>query len=76
MRAGHVVVALSLFLFLRAVSKAQVQTLAPGLRKLSGVEPTSKIAYTRIFLDGIFVPPNSPPDAASLRTDDPPVLIA
>jgi hypothetical protein len=76
MRARHVVVALSLFLFLRAVSKAQVQTLAPGLRKLSGVEPTSKIAYARIFLDGIFVPPNSPPDAASLRTDDPPVLIA
>jgi len=53
-----------------------MQNLAPGLRKLSGVETSSKIVYTRIFLDGIFVPPNSPPDAAPLSTDDPPALIA
>jgi hypothetical protein len=55
---------------------AQVETIAPGLRKLSGTEPTSKTAYVRIFLDGILVPPNSPPDAAFLPADSPPVLIA
>jgi hypothetical protein len=55
---------------------AQVETLAPGLRKLSGVEPASKTTYARIFLDGIFVPPNSPSDAASLPATSPPVLIA
>jgi hypothetical protein len=55
---------------------AQVETLAPGLRKLSGIEPTSKTAYARIFLDGIFVPPNGPPDAPPIAADTPPVLIA
>ena len=55
---------------------SQTETLAPGLRKLSGVEPTSKISYTRIFLDGTLVPPNSQPEAALLKTDTPPVLIA
>jgi hypothetical protein len=55
---------------------AQIETLAPGLRRLSGVEPSSRIAYTRIFLDGTLVPPSSPPDAALLKSDTPPVLIA
>jgi len=55
---------------------AQIETLAPCLRKFSGVEPTSRIVYTRIFLDGALVPQNSPPDAALLKTDAPPVLIA
>ena len=55
---------------------AQVQTLAPGLRKLSGIEPTSKIEYTRIFLDGALVPPNSPSSASPLTSASPPVLIA
>jgi hypothetical protein len=55
---------------------AQVQTLAPGLRKLTGVEPTSKIEYTRIFLDGTLVPPNSPSNASPLTAAFPPVLIA
>jgi len=55
---------------------AQVQTLAPGLRKLSGVEPTSKIEYTRIFLDGTLVPPNSPFNVFPFTTESTPVLIA
>jgi hypothetical protein len=55
---------------------AQVQTLGPGLRKLSGVEPTSKIEYSRIFLDGTVVPANSPSNAAPLTATSPPVLIA
>ena len=55
---------------------AQIQSLAPGLRKLSGTETTSKITYVRIFLDGTMVSPNSPVDAAPLSTVSPPVLIA
>jgi hypothetical protein len=55
---------------------AQMQILAPGLRKLSGVEPTSKISYARIFLDGTLVPPYSAADAVPLQADSPPVLIA
>jgi hypothetical protein len=55
---------------------AQMQPLTHGLRKLSGVEPTSKIEYTRIFLDGTLVPPNSPSNASPLTAASPPVLIA
>jgi hypothetical protein len=63
-------------LVLGVPAHAQMQTLSPGLRKLSGTEPTSKIEYTRIFLDGSLVPPNSPPSAAPLAATSPPVLIA
>jgi hypothetical protein len=53
--------------------------LSPGLRKLSGTEPTQHIQYARIFLDGRMVPAGSPPNTqASLPNtkDRPPVLIA
>jgi hypothetical protein len=51
--------------------------ISTGLRKLSGIEPTQKIAYARIFLSGKFVPPSAPPDAAALTLEKtPPVLIA
>ena len=56
--------------------RAQMQTLTPGLRKLSGVEPTTKTEYVRIFLDGTLVAPNSPLTADPLTADSPPVLIA
>jgi hypothetical protein len=54
---------------------AQMESLAPGLRKVSGTEPTSRIAYVRMFLDGIMVPASSPVDAAPLSAASPPVLI-
>jgi hypothetical protein len=53
-----------------------MQTLARGLRKLNGTEPTSKIAYVRIFLDGTMVPANSSVDVTPLSAASPPVLIA
>jgi hypothetical protein len=55
---------------------AQIQTLTPDLRKLSGVDPTSKTTYIRIFLNGTLVPPNSPSSASPLTAAAQPVLIA
>jgi hypothetical protein len=55
---------------------AQMQTLTPGLRKLSGIEDESKIAYARIFLDGAWVAPNSTTNADALKQEPAPVLIA
>lgn len=65
-------------LFLCMPSFAQLQTLAPGLRKLTATEPTTQLTYVRIFLDGVLVAPNSPPDAAPLpmTPSTTPVLIA
>ncbi len=57
------------------ITIAQMQTLAPGLRKLSGVEAESRISYARLFLDGIRVPVNSPPAVEALKTEVTPVLI-
>ncbi len=54
----------------------QMQTLSPGLRKLSGTESASGTTYVRIFLDGILVPPNSPAETAPLPTNSLPALIA
>ncbi len=56
--------------------RSQMQTLSPGLRKLSATEPATGTIYIRIFLDGILVPPNSPPETTALSTNSPPTLIA
>ena len=55
----------------------QVQSLGPGLRKLSGQEPTQQISYSRIFLDGILVSPGASAKTEALPANDTqPVLIA
>jgi len=49
-------------------STPQLQTLAPNLARLSGVEPTQHIAYVRFFL---LATPESPPQSAAVAAPAP-----
>ncbi len=73
---SFVVVLLLLVTLEPRLSAQEMQSLGAGLRKLSGLEPTQKITYVRIFLDGIMVLPGAPVHAEALHDSDNPALIA